>query len=177
MPINALKISYDEVCVYTSIKVKASPIAKFILAFINLFLLSVIVVFFIEGVILAALAFTAMELLMIKYTLWNILGEERLIINAKTISYQQHYGFFITPLHTRKFNKKVVVLPYDEVIDEIVTVKFLFESYDENNLPYVVYQSVLNITEADFEKLIKEIDRLFIDEMTSSYTMPGIHMN
>jgi len=56
-------------------------------------------------------------------------------------------------------------------------VKFLFESYDGNNLAYVVYQSVLNITETDFEKLIKEIDRLFIDEMASSYVMPGIYMN
>ena len=177
MSINALQLSYDEVCVYAVIRIKASSVAKFILAFINIFLLSVIVVFFIEQVILAALFFTAIEFLMIKYTLWNILGEERLIINAKSISYQQHYGFFTTPLHTVKFNKKVVVLPYDRVADETVTVKFLFESYDENNLPYVVYQSVVNIAETDFEKLIKEIDRLWMDEMTSSYAMPSIHLN
>jgi|GEM_PF-3444475 len=177
MPINALKIGYDGVCVYATTKVKASAIAKFILAFINLFLLAMIVVFFIEQVILAALVFIGMELFMIKYTLWNILGEERLIVNARTISYQQHYGFFTTPLNTLKFHKKVVVLPYDEVIDERVMVKFLFESYDENNLPYMVYQSVLSITKVDFEKLIKEIDHLFMDEMTSSYAMPSIHVN
>ncbi len=177
MSINALQLSYDEVCVYATIKINSSPIAKFILAFINLFLLGIIMLFFMEKVIIAALVFTAVEFFMIKYTLWNILGEERLIINAKSISYQQHYGFFTTPLHTVKFNKKVVVLPYDRVTDETVMVKFLFESYDENNLPYVVYQSVVNIDEADFEKLIKEIDRLFIDEMTSSFVMPGIHMN
>lgn len=177
MPINALKIGYDGVCVYATTKVKVGFVAKFILAFINLFLLSMIVVFFIEQVVVAAVVFIGMELFMIKYTLWNILGEERLIINAKSIGYQQYYGLFTTPLHTLKFHKKVIVLPYDKMVDKDTEMKFLFESYNEHNLPYMVYQSVLSIAEADFEKLIKEIDRLFIDEMTSAYAMPGVYMN
>jgi len=53
MSINELQLSYDEVCVYATIKINPSPIAKFILAFINLFLLGIIIVFFMEKVILA----------------------------------------------------------------------------------------------------------------------------
>lgn len=178
MPINDLRLKYDDVCVYATTAVKANITAKIILALINLFLLGIITVFFVEQVLLAAFVFLGLELFVVKYTLWNLFGEERLIINTKSISYQQHYGFFTTPFRTINLNKKVIVLPYDKVVDgEKINVKFLFESYDENNLPYVVYHSVLNVPDVDFEKLIRKIDELFIDEMSASYAMPTIHMN
>src|SRR5690606_16432638 len=113
MPINDLQLKYDDICVYATTVVKATIISKIILALINFILLVAITVFFIEHILLAAMAFLGLELLVIKYTLWNLFGEERLIINTKTISYQQHYGFFTTVFHTMDFNGKVVLLPYD----------------------------------------------------------------
>jgi hypothetical protein len=178
MSINDLKLKYDGICVYATLVVKANTTAKFILSFINLVLVGIVVVFSVEQVLLAALVFFGLELLVIKYTLWNLFGEERLIINAKSLSYQQHYGFFTTTFYTINFNKRITIIPYDEITESDKTyVKFLFESYNENNLPDVIYHSVLNIPEVDFEKLIQQIDRLFMDEMVTSYEMPIIHLN
>ena len=140
--------------------------------------MGIITLFSIEYIFLAVLAFSGLEFFVIKYTLWNLFGEERLIINVKSLSYQQHYGFFTTPYHTINFNKKITLLPYDEIIEGDKTyVKFLFESYNENSLPEVIYHSVLNVHEGDFKKLKKEIARLFMDEMMDTYEMPVIHLN
>lgn len=178
MSINDLELRYDGVCVFATSKVKATIIAKCILAFINLVMLSIIVVFCVGKVAIAALFFFGFELLIIKYTLWNLFGEERLIINAKSLSYQQHYGFFTTAFITLNFNKRIIILPYREIAEEGQKyVKFLFQSYDENNLPVVIYHSVLDVPEADFAKLILHVDRLFLDEMVTSYEMPTVHLN
>jgi len=178
MPINDLKFSYDGVCVYVTTTVKAGITAKIILSFINLVLLGIIIFFTFEHIVIASIVFSGFELLVIKYTLWNLFGEERLIINTKSLNYQQHYGFFTTSLHTINFNKKIIIRPYEEVFEaDVKYSKFLFESYDENNLPVVIYHTVLNITEEDFVKLVRQIDQLFLDEMVTSNEMPAIYLN
>ena len=178
MPVNDLKFSYDGVCVYVTTTVKAGITAKIILSFINLVLLGIIILFTVEHIFIASIVFFGFELLVIKYTLWNLLGEERLIINAKSLNYQQHYGFFTTSLHTINFNKKIIIRPYEEVFEaDVKYSKFLFESYDENNLPIVIYQSVLNIATDSFAKLVMQIEQLFLDEMVTSNGMPAIYLN
>lgn len=178
MPINDLQLTYDDVCVYATTLVKATSSAKFILAFINLLFLGIIVLFLVTQVFVGALFFFGLEIFIIKYTLWNLFGEERLIINTKAISYQQHYGFFTTSFQRIELHKRVVVLPYDQIVDGAKkSTKFLFQSYNDHDLPYVVYHSVLNIPEADFEELLRKIDQMFLDEMTTSYEMPTIYMN
>lgn len=178
MSINDLELRSDGVCVFATIKVKATIIAKCILAFINLVMLSIIVLFCVEKVTIGAIVFFGFELLIIKYTLWNLFGEERLIINAKSLSYQQHYGFFTTTFFTINFNKRIKILPYQEIDEDgEIYVKFLFQSYNDNDLPTVIYHSVLNIPETDFAKLIQQVDRLFIDEMAVPYQMSIIHLN
>ena len=178
MSINDLQIKYDGICVYATTRLKANTTAKFIVSFINLLVLAVITVFIMEEIFLAAMAFFGLELFVIRYTLWSLFGEERLIINVKSLSYQQHYGFFTTALQTINLNKRIIILPYDEVIENDQTyMKFLFQSYTENNLPDIIYHSVLHVSKADFNKFIQQIDRLFVDEMANSYEMPPIHLN
>lgn len=177
-PKNELYCHYDGVCIYATISVKPNIVAKIILSFINLFLLAAITTFIIEGVAIAAIAFSVLEFFTLKYTLWNFLGEERVIINTRSLSYQQHYGFFNTPLQTISLNKKILIRAYDQIIEnELTLVKFLVESYNDQHLPEVIYHSVLNITEADFKRLLEQVDRLYIDEMSERHAMPEIILN
>lgn len=178
MSINELVLRYDGICVYATTSIKASTVAKLILSVINILLLGIITLFVVEGIFAAVIAFFVLELFIIRYTLWNLYGEERLIINAKTLSYQQHYGFFTTALQTISYNRQITICPYDEVTEKgNIYMKFLFKSYNENSLPEVIYHSVLHITDADFEKFIQQINQLFIDEVVVSYDMPPIHLN
>jgi len=178
MSTSNLLLHYDGICVYATSKIKSNLAAISILTFINLVALAVITLFAIEGIAIAAILFGTLEIFIIKYTLWNLFGEERLIINDKTLSYQQHYGFFTTALQTIAFNKKIWIIDYDKIsLGNTSYVKFLFESYDKNSLPEVIYHSVLNITEADFKKFIQYIERLFIDDLVREHAMPEIHLN
>jgi hypothetical protein len=89
MSINDLQITYDGICVYATTTVKASTTVKFILSFINLLVIAVITIFLMEEIFLAVMVFFGLELFVIRYTLWSLFGEERLIINAKSLSYVQ----------------------------------------------------------------------------------------
>jgi len=178
MTINELDIRYDGICVYATIAVRASIIAKIILSFVNLVLLSAIAIFSLEKVPLAAVAFSLLEFFLIRFTLWNLYGEEWLIINARSMSYQHHYGFFTTSLRTIPFHRKITFIPYDEVKENGQCYsKLMFESYDQNNLPQLIYYSVLHLHEKDLERFNKHIDQIFVDEMTFSYEMPPVNLN
>lgn len=178
MPTSDFLLHYDGICVYATSKIKLNLVAMMILTFANLGLLAVITLFATEALPVPAIVFGLVELFIIKYTLWNFFGEERLIINDRSLSYQQHYGFFTSALHTIPFNKKIWIIDYEKVILGNTTyVKFQFESYDKNSLPEVIYHSVLNITEADFKKFLQYIDRLFIDDLVREHAMPEIYLN
>lgn len=178
MTINELHVRYDGICVYATIAVKPSIIAIIILSFLNLFLLTIITILCMEKVPLAAVAFSLLEVFLIRFTLWNLYGEERLIINARSMSYQQHFGFFTTILRTIPFQKRISFIPYDEVREnEQCYSKLMFESYDHNNLPQLIYYSVLHLHERDLERFNNHINQLFVDEMTFSYEMPPVNLN
>ncbi|SMC88939.1 hypothetical protein [Pedobacter africanus] len=106
------------------------------------------------------------------------MGKERVIINTRSLSYQQHFGFFNTSFQTIGFNKKISIRVYDQAIEnELTLVKFLVESYNDQHLCEVIYHSVLNITDADFKRLLEHIDRLYLDEMSERHMMPEIILN
>lgn len=178
MTINELCVRYDGICVYATISIKPSIIAKSILSFLNLLLLSAIAVFAIAEVPLAAVAFTLLEIALIRYTLWNLFGEERLIINARSMSYQHHFGFFTTALRTIPYHKKIMIFPYDELtVDGVLHAKLMFESYDQNNLPELIYYSVFHLSESDIKRFNIHVNQLFVDEMVVSYEMPPVNLN
>ena len=159
MTINDLHISYDGVCIYATTVVKARTIGKLLLFLSNLSLAIIIAFFLIEQIIAAAIVFLLGEIFMIRYTLWNLYGEERLIINTKSISFQYHYGFFTTVLQTVAFNKRISICSLDEMTEGDQTyVKCLFQSYNENYLSENIYASVLHINKADYEKLIRKFE-------------------
>lgn len=178
MSTSDLILHYDGICVFATSKIKPNLVAIIGLTLINLLLFAVITVFGLEGFPIPAIAFGLVEFFVIKYTLWNFFGEERLIINEVSLSYQQHFGFFTTALHTIPFHKRINIVHFDKVVQADATyVKFAFESYDKNSLPEVIYYSVLNIKEDDYKRFIQFVDRLYMDDFVSQHAMPEIHLN
>ncbi|RZJ89361.1 MAG: hypothetical protein EOO20_11205 [Chryseobacterium sp.] len=134
--------------------------------------------FALEGTPAPIIVFGLAELFIVKYTLWDVFGKERLIINDSSPSYQQHYGFFNTALNTLPFNKKIWIVDSENVIvGNNLFVKSQFEFCDKDSLTEVVYHSVLDITVADFKKFLEYIDRLFIDDLIREYAMLEINLN
>lgn len=178
MVVNDLQTRYDGICLYATIAIKPVLPAKIILSLLNFIVLSAICMFFVGRIPLAGFFFSVMEFLLLRYTLWNFFGVERLYITSKSLSYQHDYGFFMTTLVTKRFNRRISVFHYDEATkDETKHSKMMFESYDDDNLPEVIYYSTAYVTNADFEKFIKDLNQLFVDDMVTSYEMPPLNLN
>ncbi|MHA4896350.1 hypothetical protein ACXZ1K_16470 [Pedobacter sp. PWIIR3] len=116
------------------------------------------------------------EVFVIKYTLWNLYGEERLIINLQSISHQHYYGFFTTPYQTVSFNRKFTLHANEEIVEGGQTyVRYCFRSFDDKDFPRIVYQSTLSINKIDYQKLIYKLNQLFVDNL--HYAFPDINLN
>lgn len=175
---NDLQCSYDGVCIYITISAKPTILTRIILSLVNIFLLGMIVLFLMEDVAIAALAFCAFEFFVFKYTLWNLFGKEKIIINTRSLSFQLHYGIFTTPSKTTVLNKRILLGPYDEIVqDDQKLLKILVQSYNEHNLPTLIFQSVLFIISSDFERVALLLHQLYLDEMVEEIGMPQIYLN
>ncbi|TCC91014.1 hypothetical protein [Pedobacter hiemivivus] len=169
---------YDGVCIYATLRSRISIIGKLILLLINAFLISAIIAFSIAGVGLAAIFFLVGEFFVLRYTLWNLFGEEKLIINTKSLSYQHDYGLFVTSLKSIPINMALKVLDLDEATEDAGSYKRLFFlSYDDNHLPFDIYHTTLGLSEYDYRKIIELLNELYLDQMSADYLMPPIHMN
>ena len=136
------------------------------------------VLFLIEHIVIAALFFCAFECFVIKYTLWNLFGKEKTIINTKSLSIQLNYGIFTTPSKTTVLNKRILLCHYDEIIqNNQKLLKILVQSYNEHNLPTLIYQSALFVAAADFERVALLLHQLYVDEMVEEIGMPQIYLN
>jgi len=159
-----LTASYDGVCVYVTLTGRISLFGKLILLFINSFIISVIVALWVMNIGIAAICFTVLELLIIRYTLWNVMGKEHVIINTRSLSYQFDYGFFVTELNSVAITKELRVIPFNEVKEANgIYTRLLFESYDENHLPINIYHTTLALSEDDHKKLIELLNQLYLD--------------
>ena len=173
-----LQCKYDGVCLYITISARPTIITKFILSFFNVFLAIAIVFFLKEQVIVAALAFTALEVFVIKYTLWNLYGYERVTINTKSLSIQLHYGIFTTPPKITVLNKRIFMCPADAIVqNEQKFVKIHIYSYNEFHLQSLIYQSVLFIPDTEYQRVVSQFHQLFLDEMVEEKGMPLIYLN
>ena len=171
-------LHYDGVCVYANIKIKISVLAKFILMFLNVALISIIVLFASSGVGIAAVFFTLIQVFLLKYTLWNLYGTENLIINTKSISYQYGYGFFVTTMTTLMIHKAVKLGHFNSIKGgEQNYMNFLFSTFDDAHLPTHIYQSTLKISETEYQQLVEAVDHLYLDQLSEDFLMPVIHMN
>ncbi|MBD8489699.1 hypothetical protein IFO69_13160 [Echinicola sp. CAU 1574] len=110
-----------------------------------------------------------------RYTLWNIFGEERLIVSTRSISHQHHYGFFDTNLKTQKFDTIYIQFQKTNTVNDIDYGKIEFYSQDENGILTILYETTIIVSEDKIKESINDIEKLFYLETISVFGQ--IHNN
>ena len=170
---NRIEISSDGINAYAKISVNASQIGINILSgFI------VIEIIILSGllwqikseasilmIILILIGISIFLVLPIKYLLWNLYGNERLIVNSKSISWSYDYGFFKTNLQTVKFNRLGTGYEKIKGDNEEEVGKLIFYNYrEEDNLPEYIHQTTILLNKSEIEKFDEAILSVFENE-------------
>lgn len=170
---NTIDINNDGINVYATLNVKANRTGK-------IALFAVIVVFSSVFIFIGSsvktedgksllfpfvLIFLLVSIIPIGYFIWNLFGNESLIVNSKTISYQYNYGIFKTNLKTINYEVLGVSFARIRTENETELGKLIFYNYREkDNLPDFVHQTSVLLPKEDLKRLENEISGLFSQE-------------
>jgi hypothetical protein len=172
---NEIKIVSDGVCLYITSKIIAHKAGLSALAAFNILFL--IVVYFVLSlsesdpenvkikVLFLLMGIPIYLFTLGRYTAWNLWGEERIIINTKTISYQYSYGIIEPRMTTKKFNTLSIGMNWKENSNDNEHGELILYDYDENDLPIEIFSSTVCIKKEDLELINREIETLFINEI------------
>ncbi|MBP6399138.1 MAG: hypothetical protein KBF57_10910 [Saprospiraceae bacterium] len=170
---NQIEISTDRVNVYATIDVKVSVMGTRVLFVFILFAL----VFFgfllthikadevVSMIIPVLLILVFMIGMPSKYLLWNLYGQEFLIVNTTSVSWSYNYGIIRTNVNTEIYNR--LGIGYEKVItiDNIEMGRLIFYNYrQEDNLPEIIHQTTALLSSSDIKKLSDSIQDIFISE-------------
>lgn len=170
---NRINISTDGINAYAKIEVNASKIGIQILTFfvfaeIIVFLVLLIqikpeeVVSMIIPVLIVLVIFVGLPL---KYLLWNLYGNEELIVNTKSISWSYYYGFFKTNLETVKYDR--LGTGYEKVRgenEEEVGRLIFYNFREEDNLPELIHQTTVLLNKDEIKEFDNKISDIFANE-------------
>ncbi|WP_199137425.1 hypothetical protein [Pedobacter sp. ASV12] len=111
-----------------------------------------------------------------KYLIWNIFGEEIIIVNVTHVSYQHSYGLWKTKLKTEKYSL-IEAWPVDETQTE-EDVKLWFGSYQkETKLRETVFQSTIAIKASEWLSVYNLLSEIQLDEFSVEKGFPKIYSN
>jgi hypothetical protein len=173
-----VSIDHDGLNVRLFMKVESTKMGKISMIFVNLIGLALLGIA-LEEWLLGLLAMAALWLIFFGWiTLWNFFGKELVIINTKSLSYQHTYGFYITPLETKKINRamNISLLPAGET-KGTPHYNLVFESFNENDLPEELYRTALPISEDELTLLKKYIRRLYFEKVSPDFVSQSYLLN
>jgi len=157
-----VEVNYNGTSLHFKISTRPSFFLKLALYFLNILLIAVILLFTFGGVGFIVLFIVAFEVLLLRYSVWNLYGTETITLTKDTLSYQQFYGFLKLAVKSFKINKSVMVIPFHENFQAgNKAMKLIFESYDEDNEPVNLYQTALVISPADYGLFIQAFDQMY----------------
>lgn len=170
---NQSSVHADELNVFITSEIKSNGIGKVILSMIlsggfMLFIYLFVSLDFKEmgkssiPIILIPAAFL---FFFIRYLLWNIYGQEHIIINSKSLTYYYCYGFFRTQATTVLHRKLTIdYIVTDRVEDEDFG-RMSFVSYDANtNLPEVIHKTAVEINDPTAAKVQRLLAKVIFTE-------------
>ncbi|SMC86755.1 hypothetical protein [Pedobacter africanus] len=161
----------------TTIAVVSSTAGKIFLYALNILLIAVVVLFFIGDIGIITLFIAVMEVLLFRYSLWNLYGSETIILKKHTLTYQQCYGFIKMPLRTVSITKTLRVIPFHENFQAgNQAMKLIFESIDERLQPVNLYQTSLPVSNQDYKTFMNAFNR-FNKAHMEEYLLPLPQMN
>lgn len=97
----------------------------------------------------------------LRLTIWNLFGEEHLILNTKSFSYQHDYGIILTNFKTQKIDLIGLGLNVIGQIDDEDYGKLDIFNYDEETyVPHLIYKSSIYLTKSNFETIVESLKKL-----------------
>ena len=172
---NRVEKHFDTINIYVNFKVNSSKIGKIFLTILILLLLSVLVYLIatlekeeISSSIFPIIIITALIILFpLRYLIWNIYGQERLIINTKSISYFYDYGLIKTNLKTINFSQLATEIEFVREFETVEVGRIIFYNYREiDNLPEEIHRTSVLIDLDELKNIVDDIDNLFIKNQT-----------
>lgn len=177
MRASSFKVNEDEGAITATITIRSSLSSKIFLYALNILLISVIILFFIGDIGVITLFITVMEVLLFRYSLWNLYGSETVTLKKHALSYQQCYGPVKMSLRTRSITKALKVFPFHENFQAgNKAMKLVFESVDESLHPVNLYQTSLAISQQDYKTFMEAFNR-FYHQKPDEYLLPLPQLN
>lgn len=113
---------------------------------------------------MAVATFAAWIFLMGRIAFWNLFGEELIILNTKSVSYQCSYGIIETKLHTYPLRRLRVDATITKEQDNIKYSKLKFYTYNEHDLPELLLESSIALPEQSIYAIFRSIDTMNMQE-------------
>jgi hypothetical protein len=170
---NELNIYSDDINVFVTLNVKAKLIGKIIMSVIMFILLAGYFTLLISidsetmGRIIFPILIAPLIIIFLpaRYLFWNLFGQERIIINTKSISYNYSYGIVQTNLKTIKFDKLGTGFDTSKMFDSTEHGTLVFVNYNQDtNLPETIFQTTIIISKLQLIEIDSEIRKVFYNE-------------
>ncbi|MEH0155898.1 hypothetical protein V6R21_17260 [Limibacter armeniacum] len=169
-------VSTDRVNVYVISEIRSTILGKII---ISMMLLSFIAVLFYGafqfepneeskinvGFIFGVLIIGFILFLGFKYLLWNMFGEETLIVNNNHVSYHRGYGIVNTAVTTFNFDRMGIEYAATMKYEGVQYGNIVFINYRKpDNLPEEIFESGIEVSEAVYNEMIDCLNNIYNNE-------------
>lgn len=161
-----VKIDYDGTNVRLTIETGISTLGKTVMILFNIIGICLILMALEEWLLSLLIIGILWTIFFGWLALWKLFGQELVIINKKSLSYQHRYGFNKTILESRDIRKalNISLIPAPEYHGEKYF-HLIFESFNKQNHPEEIYRSTLPISETDLDVLKKSIRKLYFKKV------------
>lgn len=162
MKASSFKVEESEDAVTVGLAIRSSAGSKIFLYALNILLISIIILFFIGDIGVITAFITVMEVLLFRYSLWNLYGSEIIVLKKDSLSHQQFYGIIKMPLRSVNITRSLKVFPvHDNFQAGNNAMKLVFESVDESSHPVNLYQTSLAISQQNYKILMETFNRFY----------------
>ncbi len=161
------------------LRIKSPRIVNFILCVINIVLLSFYILLLVsigleslKTAVLLTFLFGALLFGSLRLLLWHLYGEELLVVNNKSISYQFNYGVYETKLISIKTTEFQYGFVSEKIEDgqELGFLQFR-GNHEETGLPIIIHQTTILLTKDEYQKIVEDIADFFEEEVSFIYSL------
>jgi hypothetical protein len=168
----------DRVNLHVLIKEETSTMTRVLMILFNVFSIAIVIFALIDwllGLFMLGLLLTIFSGWL---TLFHCYGNEKLIMSSKMLSFQYRYGFYTTPLESKRINRALnISLTPSGAHRGKEQFNLIFETYNDFELPEEIYRTRLSITKADFGVLKRSIRSLYFEKVNPEYLKQTFILN
>jgi len=169
---NSCVITSDKKSVYLSIRADASLNKRIFLLASNIAMVSVILflVFSAEpqekgfALILIVVLLLLSSIQLMRFTLWNFVGKEVLIVNRKSITTQMDYGLFILSPLSIPCQEWMIAYEKTSTTPAGVFGKIVVHNYSNDGLAMSIHETTTRMRTKDAEIFLEKLQRMVDDE-------------